>query len=226
MGFRLKKKNKNKKQEMDFSQVMRGRKFPLLILDEHWLKLFPEDKMPSQIRQLRDELKELLKQQGNMTEELKGLKRYKSQLMQEIVDNMEVDETPTGQLKGKKLQKNQKMILEMNEKLKTTEESLEQLPKQMEEVNELLVEESSRVCYQKMQQNQESIKQLEQEIEELRTILKQKVAKRQDQQTENIEIYSYMHNMFGAGVMEFMDQTYRRKLEEEMQRKEEEETKE
>ena len=156
-------------------------------------------------------------------EELKGIKRYKSQLMQEIVDNMEVDETPTGQIKGKKLQKNQKMILDMNEKLKATEESLEQIPIEIEELNEVLVAESSRICYEKMRQNQENVQQLEQEINNLRVLLKQKIIQKQDEQAESIEIYSYMHNMFGAGIMEFMDESYRRSLEEEMKRKEEQE---
>lgn len=211
MGFRIKK---NKKKEIDFSKVMHGRKFPLLIVDEHWLHLFPEDRMPQQIRTLRDELNELLKKQGRVTEELKGMKRYKSQLMQEIVDNMEVNETPVGRLKMKKLQKNQKLILDTNEKLHSAEGELEQIPKEIEQVNEALVQESGRICYTKMQQNQESIEQLEQEINELRLILKQKVLLKQDQEQENIEIYSYMHDMFGAGVMEFMDQKYEKEPEE------------
>ena len=215
MGFGLKKKNKSKKNEIDFSQVMKGKKFPLLILDEHWIK--------QQIRELRNQLNDLLKKQSRVMEELKGIKRYKSQLMQEIVDNMEVDETPTGQIKGKKLQKNQKMILDMNEKLKATEESLEQIPIEIEELNEVLVAESSRICYEKMRQNQENVQQLEQEINNLRVLLKQKIIQKQDEQAESIEIYSYMHNMFGAGIMEFMDESYRRSLEEEMKRKEEQE---
>lgn len=223
MGFGLKKKNKSKKNEIDFSQVMKGKKFPLLILDEHWIKLFPEEKMPQQLRELRNQLNDLLKKQSRVMEELKGIKRYKSQLMQEIVDNMEVDETPTGQIKGKKLQKNQKMILDMNEKLKATEESLEQIPIEIEELNEVLVAESSRICYEKMRQNQENVQQLEQEINNLRVLLKQKIIQKQDEQAESIEIYSYMHNMFGAGIMEFMDESYRRSLEEEMKRKEEQE---
>ena len=68
MGFGLKKKNKSKKNEIDFSQVMKGKKFPLLILDEHWIKLFPEEKMPQQIRELRNQLNDLLKKQSRVME--------------------------------------------------------------------------------------------------------------------------------------------------------------
>ena len=74
-----------------------------------------------------------------------------------------------------------------------------------------------------MRQNQENVQQLEQEINNLRVLLKQKIIQKQDEQAESIEIYSYMHNMFGAGIMEFMDESYRRSLEEEMKRKEEQE---
>ncbi|MDE7212862.1 MAG: hypothetical protein K2O03_15660 [Lachnospiraceae bacterium] len=151
-------------------------------------------------------LNALLKNQGKQREEIKGLKRYKSQMMQEIIENMGADETPVGRLKQRKLDKNQKKILELNEQLQETEDSLSDMPYQIRQANAQLMVESTRVCYDRFRVNKNRMKELEEEISELRAKLKMKVLEEQERQMQDEKMYAYLHSMLGVQLMEQLDQ--------------------
>ena len=85
MGFSIKKDTK----EQDFSKNLKGIKVPLLVLDQKWHHLFTGSKKTDAILKLEKHLTELLGQQGRAQQELKELKKLKSTLMQNIVENME-----------------------------------------------------------------------------------------------------------------------------------------
>ncbi len=132
--------------EEEILHSLQNKNVPLLILDEKWLEIFPEHLQNDAIRKGVTELNNLLKQQGRQLEEIKGIKRYKSQMMQEIVDTRGADETAVGRLKQKKMDKSQRKILELNEQLKQTEDSLSDLPYQIRQANAELMLESTHVC--------------------------------------------------------------------------------
>lgn len=201
----MRKANQKKATQLNFRSLFRNKRLPILTLDERWLSLFSEYNMPDHVRKLRDELNELLKKQGKATEEIKGLKRYKEQLMQEIVTNMEVDDSMLGKLKGRKLEKNQKLILDVKEKLFGWEDELENLPYEIKEANEELMNASAIVCYERLDQNSEEMKQLDEDIIKMRNELKEKILRKQDLEEENASIYTYMHDVLGPNVMEALD---------------------
>lgn len=186
---------------------LQNKNAPLLILDEKWLEIFPDHLQNNTIRSMVSELNELLKKQGKQTEEIKGLKRYKSQMMQEIVQYMGVDETAVGRLKQKKLDKNQKKILELNEQLQQTEDSLSDLPYQIRQANAQLMVESTKACYGRFRVNKEKMKELDGEISELRAKLRVLVLERQEREQQDEKMYAYLHSMLGAPLMEELDRT-------------------
>lgn len=201
-----KKKTKSaKRKNYDFSAVLKGRKLPLLILDEQWLELFSKFEMPQEVRQLQQQLSKLVAKQGKLTEELNGLKRYKSQLLQEIVENMGVDDTAVGQLKAKKMDKNQRLVNETREKIETLEEMISDLPREIQLINEELLIASSYVCYDQMKDNKEHLEELIQEIDELNDLLKMKLLEKYNEETNINLTYTYLHNMYGARIMELLD---------------------
>ena len=53
------------------------KRLPIVILDERWHRLFPEKEKTSEIRKLEKNLNELLKRQGQITNDLKALKKIK-----------------------------------------------------------------------------------------------------------------------------------------------------
>ncbi|MDE7325176.1 MAG: hypothetical protein K2N63_02690 [Lachnospiraceae bacterium] len=191
--------------EEELLHSLQNKNVPLLILDEKWLEIFPEHLQNDAIRKSVSELNNLLKQQGRQLEEIKGIKRYKSQMMQEIVENMGADETVLGRLKQKKMDKNQKKILELNEQLKQTEDSLSDLPYQIRQANAELVLESTHVCYGRFRVNKERMRELDAQIAELKEELKMRVLEKQEREMQDGKMYTYLHSLLGPKLMEELD---------------------
>lgn len=195
--------------EEEIIHSLQNKNVPLLILDEKWLEIFPEHLQNDVIRKKVLELNDLLKKQGQQLEQIKGIKRYKSQMMQEIVDNMGADESAIGRLKQKKMDKSQKKILELNEELKQTEDSLSELPYQIRQANAELMVESTHICYGRFRVNKERMQELDAEIAELKEKLKMCVLEQQEREMQDSKMYTYLHSLLGARLMEQLD----RKLE-------------
>lgn len=200
-----------KKETIDFSSVLNDQRVPIVILDERWHRLFEKQSKSAKVSDLEKKLGDLLKQQGRLVTDLKELKSAKHQLMDGIVANMNVDSTPTGKLNEKKLQKSQKLILDINSKLKTSNNDLADMPYRIRETNAQLVVEGMNQCYQKMDSNSEELQAIKSRIESMREELKQLVAKQKDLEQENVAIYTYMHDVLGSQVMEMLDHHYHKK---------------
>ena len=192
--------------ELSLRQIFRNRKIPIVTLDERFINLFPEEKMSQRQQRLRDELVELMKSQSRVLEDIKGLKRYKSQLMQEIVENMEVDQTPLGKLKTRKLAKNRRLIEDINQKLLVAEDNLERLPRDIATKNEELMTESLQRCYDDLFEKGLRKKAIEDEIKEmelkLRNLKKQKLEIEKDYRGT----YTYLYDMLGTEMMRKIDE--------------------
>ena len=201
----MRKNDKGESLELEFERHFRNKNAPILILDEKWNEIFPEHLQNPAIRSLVAELGTLLKNQGRQVDELKGLKRYKSQMMQELVENMDADDTPVGKLKRKKLDQNQKMILEVNQEMEQRKEQLSGLPYRIREVNTELLLESTRVCYQRFRDNEERVEELDADIAKLREELKYKLLEKQDREIRNDKMYVYLHSVLGPELMEKLD---------------------
>lgn len=190
----------------DFLKLISNRRIPLLTLDERWLSLFPKEKMTIQMRELYVRVNELLKKQGKAMEEIKGYKRYKEQLMNEIVNNMEVNETILGKLRAKKLEKNQKLILNLNMQLQDSEDELAQIPEEIQATNEQLFAETTRTCFQHLVTTGDQLHQLKQTISEYEEKLLELKEEVKEVENSNREIYLYMHDMLGSDVMRKIDE--------------------
>ena len=177
---------------------------PIVILDERWHQLFPEPEKTPEIRNLEKQLGELLKRQGRITNDIKNVKKIKNNLIQEIINN--ADNTALSENKRQKLMsRNQKLVLEANEKLEQFEQEELELPERIRLCNLALVIEGVQVCYNRIHQNYEDIQLLGKWINEVRIELKKKVLIKQDKEIKNAEIYSYMHDLLGSEMMEVFD---------------------
>ena len=63
-------------------------------------------------------------------------------------------------------------------------------------------------CYDIMQENLTDIRETEQWISEIRVELKKRLVKKQEMELRNHAIYSYMHDVFGAEVIDIFDMQY------------------
>lgn len=202
---------KRKNSDIDFNKIFKGKKIPLLTLDERWHALFPDYNKPVSVKVIENNLNDLIKQQGKLINDMKGLKQLKNKLLQEIITHMDVNDTKEGKLKAKKLEKNQKLIKEIGNKMKKIEDELIDLPYKIKEMNENLIIESSIVCYERLNVNNKKVAEISVWVAKVREDLKEKILEKQDMEMKNTEIYSYMHDVLGAELMQELDEKLKTK---------------
>lgn len=195
--------------EDKFAKVIKTKKIPVLTLDNKWYQLFTQTGITKEIQQLEKQLNELLKKQGKMTTELKDLKKIKNNLMSEIMESSEaIEKGAVDKKTEKKLDDNKRLINEINEKMEKNEDDLYDIPKQIDTVNQELMLKTMAVCYTKLHSNSDSIEEIARWIKNVRIELKKNIIRKQEQEQNNLELYAYMHDIFGAEVMEMFDMKY------------------
>ena len=199
------KKEQMTPQEMRIWELLKKKNIPIACLDERWLRLFPDSEKTPLIKKLENELKELLKRQGKVNPDLKDIRVVRDKLTQSVLDTAEDTSIPENK-RLKKQAASQRLIVEARQKQDNLELELDELPDKIKEANSALIFESVRVCYQRINQNKRDIDMLEQWIEQMREKLKERVVLKQDKEITNEEIYTYLHGMLGAGVMEAFDE--------------------
>ena len=199
------KKEQMTPQEMRIWELLKKKNIPIACLDERWLRLFPDSEKTPLIKKLENELKELLKRQGKVNTDLKDIRVVRDKLTQSVLDTAEDTSIPENK-RLKKQAASQRLIVEARQKQDNLELELDELPDKIKEANSALIFESVRVCYQRINQNKQDIDMLEQWIEQMREKLKERVVLKQDKEITNEEIYTYLHGMLGAGVMEAFDE--------------------
>ena len=199
------KKKEVPSEDNELRRIIRNSNVPILILDSRWHELFPEFRKTNRIKELERMINELLKKQGKVSDDRKEMKKLKQRLMEEIISNMSEEGGERGRQKQKKQEKSQKMILEINQKLEESERELDSLPEKIKRVNEELLVESLRIWKKEMDENNEQIEAIEAWIVDAREKLKENILRKQDMETRNTEMYSYMHNILGARLMEQVD---------------------
>ena len=63
-------------------------------------------------------------------------------------------------------------------------------------------------CYESIKDNNNSIQEISDWIDEVRVKLKTNLIKKQDKELKNQEIYNYMHDIFGADVIDIFDMKF------------------
>ena len=202
---------KNKKvqqltpEELRIWDMLKKKNIPIINVDERWLRLFPDNEKTPAIKRLEKELKELLKRQGKVNTELKDIRIVREQLTQSVLNSAEDMSIPEAK-RLKKQAASQRLIIESREKLEQLEKEQKELPGLIQDANNALIFESVRVCYDKIDKNKSDIDRLTQWIDETRIKLKERILIKQDKETKNQEIYTYLHAMLGAKVMEALDE--------------------
>lgn len=195
-----------KKRESEFEKAVRdalkGKKVPILVLDQRWHTLFPNGNKPEDILALEDNLNYLLKRQGFLVNDIKDLKRTKQKLMDGILAGMNDVE---GANTDKKKKNQQRLLLEIKERIKEESDELMELPREIKRVNEELLAVGASYCFERLASGDEELRVLTEEIEEIRGQLKEKVGYKADLEESMDSAYSLMHGLLGHDVMNLYD---------------------
>lgn len=187
------------------NNILREKNVPILILDQKWLSLFPEKKKTAQIKKLEEELKELLKRQGKVNADLKNMKKVRDKITQDVLDS--VDDSHISEKERQKRQDtNKRLIMEAKEKMEELEDEALDIPRLIKQANIALAMESVSVCFERINKNQEDIEILGEWIEQTREKLKKRIIIKQDKESANEEMYTYLHDILGASAMQAFDE--------------------
>ncbi len=190
---------KKKEENIPIEQLLKGKKIPILVLDQRWHKLFPGGKKPDEVVELEKQLNERLKEQGKLVNGIKDLKKAKKKLMDAIVSGMSSQEN------DKKREKQQKLLLETNERIERDSDRLMELPYEIKSANEQLLITGIRYCHDQWKNRTQELEELTEEIGTMREEIKEKVAYKVDLE-ESIDVtYSLMHALLGREVMNLFD---------------------
>lgn len=190
----------------DFSVFLQNKRIPVCILDQKWHKLFALKGKPDDVVECEQELNDLLKHQGQLNNEIKELKKLKTKLMGNIVENMEgTHEENEGRISSKKLDEDKRLIDEINEKLEAHEDELLDLPREIGRVNKELMLLTVRYCYANLRTNVAEIREVTDWITQVRIDLKKNIIRKQNREINSRQIYAYMHDIFGAQMMDVFD---------------------
>ncbi|MBO4609288.1 MAG: hypothetical protein J5696_05380 [Lachnospiraceae bacterium] len=194
----------DKKEQFELS--LKGKDVPALTLDQKWYHLLgkvgDED-----IRGLEKKLNELLKRQGKINTETREIKKVKRRLMDEIVSLMDEQQGGSDDAESK-IAENKRLLKECNDKLDSYEDEMIELPRMIDSVNKQLLCITMEHCYETMQENTDDIEELEDWIRNIRIELKKNLIRKQEKEAKNHEIYKYMHDIFGADVVDLFDMRY------------------
>lgn len=179
--------------------AINSRSIPICVLDNKWHKIFNlVEKTPS-IEDKEKQISDMLKRQGQLNTDSTKVKNLKKKL----VDELAIIVHETG--KDAKVEENKRLIDECNEKLDAYQDELLDLPKEIALVNKQLMRETMDICYDVMHENVDSIKELNDWIKDIRIQLKTNIVIKQEKEMANAQLYSYMHNVFGADAMDMFD---------------------
>ena len=182
--------------------ALAAKKVPVATLDNKWHKLFSKVEKTDAIKEYEGKLNELLRKQGRINSEIKEIKRVKKELMDEIVTLMDDNDG------SDKVEKNKKLINDCNDKIDSFNDDLMELPKEIAEVNKQLMINTMDACYDELRENEKGIEELGAWLAKIRIELKKNVVRKQEYEISNQEIYSYMHDIFGAEVVDLFDMKY------------------
>ena len=193
----------------DFKSALINKTIPNLTLDQKWHRLFAIHGKTEEIKALEAQINGLMATEARLNMRLKELKKLKSQLLNNIVQNM--DNSKDGEaltLREKKQEENKRLVDEANQKIDECEDELADIPFQIREANEELMLRSMDYFYEKLRVNRTESAEIEAWINQVRVDLKKNIIRKQNRDINNREIYEYLHDIFGASVIDIFDIKY------------------
>ncbi|MCM1263782.1 MAG: hypothetical protein NC313_13815 [Butyrivibrio sp.] len=192
-----------------FKNALEGKSIPILTLDNKWHKLLAYVGATSKIKSLEDKLNELVKRQGKVNTESKDIKKIKKTLMNEVMLIADgLMQSPDSKKLNKDMDEHKRLIEECNEKLSAYEEEMLELPREIDKVNRNLMLLTMDSCYSMLKENEKELEVLNEWLVQARRELKKKMVRKQEKEDFNNELYTYMHDIFGADVIEIFDMKY------------------
>lgn len=193
----------------DFRAALEGKDLPLLTLDNKWHRLFTQKEKTPEIEELTAELNTLMERQARLRDDEKKVKALKKKLMGEIMELRERVTVEGERSKAaKELDEHTRLINDCNDRIEQYQDEQIDIPREIHRKNLELMMISMDICYEKLSRNSDHIEEIDKWITATRIELKKQIIDKQRREVENFNLYSYMHDIFGAEVIELFDISY------------------
>ena len=193
----------------DFRAALEGKDLPILTLDNKWHKLFTQREKTPEIDELADDINALMEKQAKLRDDEKKVKALKKKLMSEIIELRDrVAREGEKSKASKELDEHTRLINDCNDRIEQYQDELIDIPREIYQKNMKLMMLSMDICYEKLERNSDHIEEIDKWITATRIELKKQIIEKQRREVENFNLYSYMHDIFGAEVIEIFDIGY------------------
>ena len=180
----------------------------LLILDGRWNNLFIDKTKTPEIVECENSIKDLLKEQARLIAEIKEINITKKESMDCIL-KLTTEAYDNGNEDAKlQMQQCEKTVVSINARLKQIEARLDEIPKEIRQLNLKLLELTVNVVYYSMRANQVRVAELDKQIEEEREKLKSLIDERGSLNQNDTDTYSYFHDLIGGDELQKLDDIY------------------
>ena len=197
----------------EFKEALVGKKLPILTLDHKWLQIRDILDEKGILKKNSEALNNLLKKQAKLSKELKDVRNLKSKLMKEIVELADrLDKNGNEKAISNLLNKHQKLIEDCNQKTEKNMEELKEIDEDIDRINRELMLWTMELSFLMMQKNTAVIVKIGEWIKKIREELKEQLVRKQEQEDNNQMLYQYLHDIFGADVINLFDLNYNPKL--------------
>jgi len=200
------KKGSTKKSEL--MKRLNNKSLPLLTIDNRWYELFSYLSKTTSISSLEKKEKELVLKEARLNDEINEYRKEKKILMAKFIKNENSGIKAVNSKKEEKkveLDDYTKDIDRLNEKISNGKESLEKVKKELEKCNLELVVETMIALDEILLNNEKSIEDINKFIVQTKNEIKKQIMIKHDIKQEDKNIYSYMHNILGADIMQEFD---------------------
>lgn len=191
-----------------FRPALEEKEIPILTLDNKWHRLFTQAQHTAEIKATEEKLNRLIRRQGKLNTESKDIRKLKKKLMEEIVILADEMDGRSTKRQEKDMADHKRLVSDCSAKLEAYEKELRELPEEIKQVNNRLMLITMEECYDRLQKNAAEIDEIENWVTEIRKELKKRMVRKQEKERMNYQLYSYMHDIFGADVMEMFDLKY------------------
>lgn len=190
--------------DLDENIILKNR-IPLLVMDEHWAKLFGDIKYKN-IQSLKEELTELIKKEEELKRQSHVLQKEKTHSMKMILGISDAINNESRDVDPKLLDEYKDKIENINEELEEITFRLETIPQEIREVNFELLKVTVDYGYKELKTKEKKLNNVSNELELLRERLKELINEKHDYEEWIDATYSFLHGMLGSQEMEKLDE--------------------
>lgn len=190
--------------DLDENIILKNR-IPLLVMDEHWAKLFGDIKYKN-IQSLKEELTKLIKKEEELKRQSHVLQKEKTHSMKMILGISDAINNESRDVDPKLLDEYKDKIENINEELEEITFRLETIPQEIREVNFELLKVTVDYGYKELKTKEKKLNNVSNELELLRERLKELINEKHDYEEWIDATYSFLHGMLGSQEMEKLDE--------------------